>query len=50
MLDLIKYLREFLKDGKKFWLSLIVILQLLLGVLLVLSQGSAISSFIYTNK
>lgn len=48
MLDLIKDLWEFLKVRKKFWLAPIIILLLLLGALLVLTQGSAISPFIYT--
>ncbi len=48
MLDLIKDLWEFLKVRKKFWLAPIILLLLLLGALLVLTQGSAISPFIYT--
>ena len=33
---------------KKFWLAPIIIIMLLLGTLLVLSQGSALAPFIYT--
>lgn len=33
---------------KKFWLAPIILIMLLLGSLLVLAQGSAISPFIYT--
>ena len=33
---------------KKFWLAPIIIIMLLLGTLLVLSQGSAVAPFIYT--
>ena len=33
---------------KKFWLAPIIIVMLLLGALIVLSQGSAIAPFIYT--
>ncbi|WP_167837016.1 DUF5989 family protein [Leptospira ryugenii] len=48
MLDLIKDLWDFLKIRKKFWLAPIIIILLLLGALLVLTQGSAIAPFIYT--
>ncbi len=48
MLDLLKDLWEFLKVRKKFWLAPIVIVLLLLGALIVLSQGSAVAPFIYT--
>jgi len=48
MLDLIKDLWGFMKERKKFWLAPIIILMLLLGGLLVLTQGSAVAPFIYT--
>jgi len=48
MLDLIKDLWEFLKIRKKFWMAPIIIVLLLLGGLIVLSQGSAVAPFIYT--
>jgi len=48
MLDLITDLWSFMKERKKFWLVPIVFVALLLGVLLVLSQGSAVAPFIYT--
>ncbi len=48
MLDLIKDLWEFLKIRKKFWMAPIIIVLLLLGALIVLSQGSAVAPFIYT--
>jgi hypothetical protein len=48
MLDLLKDLWAFLRVRKKFWLAPIVLVLLLLGVLLVLSQGSAVAPFIYT--
>jgi len=38
----------FLKVRKKLWLAPILIMMLLFGGLLVLSQGSAIAPFIYT--
>ncbi|MES2961288.1 MAG: DUF5989 family protein [Pseudomonadota bacterium] len=48
MMSLIKELWAFLKARKKFWLLPIIIIMLLLGVLLVVAQGSAIAPFIYT--
>ena len=48
MLDLLKDLWAFLKVRKKFWLAPIIIVRLLLGGLIVLSQGSAVAPFIYT--
>ncbi|WP_167367210.1 DUF5989 family protein [Solemya elarraichensis gill symbiont] len=48
MLDLLKDLWGFMKERKKFWLAPIIIVMLLLGTLIVLSQGSAIAPFIYT--
>ena len=48
MLELIKDLIGFMKERKKFWLAPIIIILLLLGALLVLSQGSAVAPFIYT--
>ena len=48
MLDLIKDLWGFMKVRKKFWLAPIIVMLLLLGMLIVLSQGSAVAPFIYT--
>jgi hypothetical protein len=48
MLDLLKDLWDFMKMRKKFWLMPIIIVMLLLGALLALSQIAAISPFIYT--
>ncbi len=39
---------EFLKVRKKWWLGPIVGILLLLGVLLVLAEGSAVAPFIYS--
>jgi hypothetical protein len=39
---------SFLKVRKKFWLLPILIVMVLLGALIVLSQGSAVAPFIYT--
>ncbi|SEH09213.1 DUF5989 family protein [Candidatus Venteria ishoeyi] len=48
MLDLIKDLWGFMKTRKKFWLAPLIIVLLLLGGLIVLTQGSAVAPFIYT--
>ncbi len=48
MLELIKDLWTFMRVRKKFWLAPIIIVMLLLGGLIVLSQGSAVAPFIYT--
>jgi len=48
MLDLLKDLWGFLKVRKKFWLAPIILVLILLGALIVLSQGSAVAPFIYT--
>lgn len=39
---------EFLKVRKKFWLLPVIVMMVLFGGLLVLSQGSAVAPFIYT--
>ena len=38
----------FLRVRKKFWLLPIMVMMLVFGLLLVLTQGSAIAPFIYT--
>ena len=48
MLELIKDLWGFMRVRKKFWLAPIIAILLLLGALLVLTQGSAVAPFIYT--
>ena len=44
----IKELWAFLRTRKKYWLWPIVVVMALLGVLIVLAQGSAVAPFIYT--
>ena len=39
---------EFLMERKKYWLFPIILVLALFGILIVLSQGSAIAPFIYT--
>ena len=46
-----EFLRElwaFMKERKKFWLLPIVVVLLLFGSLVVLTQGSVVAPFIYT--
>ena len=48
MIDFIRDLWDFMRERKKFWLAPIVLVMVLLGALIVLSQGSAVAPFIYT--
>jgi hypothetical protein len=48
MLELLKDLWGFLRERKKFWLAPIILVIVMLGALIVLSEGSAIAPFIYT--
>ena len=47
-MSFLKELWAYMRARKKFWLAPIIIIMLLLGVLIVLSQGSAVAPFIYT--
>jgi len=44
----LRELAEFLLARKKYWLIPVVLLMVVFGGLVVLSQGSAIAPFIYT--
>jgi hypothetical protein len=46
--DFIVELWMFMRDRKKFWLLPIVLVLVLFGGLVVLTQGSAVAPFIYT--
>jgi hypothetical protein len=48
MIEFLKEFFEFLKVRKKYWLFPIFITLALFGILIVLSQGSAVAPFIYT--
>ena len=48
MLSFVKEFWEFLRERKKYWLLPIIIVLGLFGILIVLSQGSAVAPFIYT--
>ena len=47
-LSFISELWDFLKVRKKFWLLPIIILLLLLGILIIFTESSAVAPFIYT--
>lgn len=46
--QVVNELWQFMRESRKYWLAPIVITLALLGVLLVLTKGSAIAPFIYT--
>jgi len=46
-LSIVKELWQFLRVRKKWWLAPILIMLLLLGGLIILTQGSALAPFIY---
>lgn len=48
MLSLVQELWRYMRTRKKYWLMPIIFLMLLVGVFVVLTQGSAIAPFIYT--
>ena len=48
MFELVQDLWSYMRVRKKFWLLPIIITLLLLGALIVLSQGSVVAPFIYT--
>jgi|TARA_B100002049_G_scaffold177283_1_gene134507 hypothetical protein len=47
-MEFLKEFLEFLKVRKKYWLIPIIIVLVLFGGLIILSQGSAVAPFIYT--
>lgn len=47
-ISIIKEFWEFLKVRKKFWLAPIIFLLLLLSLLMIFAQSSAVAPFIYT--
>ncbi len=47
-MNFIKEFWEFLKVRKKYWLFPIILVLLIFGGLIVLTQGSAVAPFIYT--
>jgi hypothetical protein len=47
-MEFLKEFCEFLKVRKKYWLIPIIIVLVLFGGLIILSQGSVVAPFIYT--
>ncbi len=48
MVEFFVELWAFMKERKKFWLLPIILTLVLLGSLIVLTQGSAVAPFVYT--
>jgi len=46
--DFLRELWLFMRVRKKFWLLPIIVMMLIFGGLIVLTQGSAVAPFIYT--
>lgn len=47
-LSVLKEFWKYLMSNKKWWITPIVLMLLLLGALIVFTQGSAVAPFIYT--
>ena len=47
-MSFLKEFWEFLKVRKKYWLFPILLVLIMFGALIILSQGSAVAPFIYT--
>lgn len=47
-MNILKELFTFLKQEKKYWLWPLVVILVLLGLLIVLAEGSALAPFIYS--
>mgnify|MGYP001188548577 CR=1 FL=1 len=47
-LELVKDIWEFLRLRKKYWLAPLIITILLMGALIVFTQGSVVAPFIYS--
>jgi hypothetical protein len=47
-IDIIKEFWDFMKIRKKFWMAPLLMSMMLLGMLLMVAQGSAVAPFIYT--
>ena len=47
-MSFLKELWAFMRARKKFWLIPILVMMVILGLLIVMAQGSAVAPFIYT--
>ena len=48
MLEFLNDLWDFMRVRKKFWLAPIIFVLMLLGVLIVFVEGTAVAPFVYT--
>lgn len=48
MIELMKDIWGFMRTRRKMWLAPVIFIMLMLGVLIVLAEGSAVAPFIYT--
>ena len=48
LLELMKDVWDFLKIRKKYWLAPLIITIILLGALIIYTQGTVVAPFIYT--
>ena len=48
MIDFFRDLWDFMRVRKKLWMAPIIFIMVLLGALIVLTQGSVVAPFIYT--
>jgi hypothetical protein len=48
MFELLKDLWGFMRERKKLWMAPIIGIMLILGLLVVMTQGAALAPFIYT--
>lgn len=47
-MSFLKELWAFMRVRKKYWLIPILVMMVILGILIVMAQGSAVAPFIYT--
>ena len=47
-MSFLKEFLEFLKERKKYWLLPVIIVLIIFGGIIILSQGSVVAPFIYT--
>jgi competence protein ComGC len=48
MLEFLSDLWNFMRVRKKFWLAPIIVVLLLLSILIVIAEGTAVAPFVYT--
>ena len=48
LFELLKDIWDFLRVGKKYWLAPLILTIILMGALIVFTQGSVVAPFIYS--